>query len=192
MTKNAFEARRKQLEEEYFRKKDAQLVDKLKSVFHRKIDREGIRKATGITNETLLDNLVTMNLSGELMAAFRLYPLVEIAWADGEVDERETHAVLSAAEHHGVGRGTAAYAMLENALKNRPRDDSRKAWYLYATELRQVLNKRELEAFRDDLLEDARRVAEASGGLLNFAFTVSGNEKKVLEAIKRALTHEPS
>ncbi|HVN85539.1 MAG TPA: hypothetical protein VMW17_11905 [Candidatus Binatia bacterium] len=190
MTKNVFEARRKQLEEEYFRKKDAQLVDKLKSVFHRKIDREAIQEATGITNEGLLDNLVALNLSGESMAAFQLYPLVEIAWADGEVDEREIHAVLSAAERHGVGRGSAAFALLENALKNRPRDDSRKAWYLYAEELRKVLSAQELESFRNDLLDDARHVAEASGGILNLMFTVSGNEQKVLDAIKRALTHE--
>ena len=192
MTKDPFEARRKQLEEEYFRKKDAQLVDKLKAVFQKKIDKETIRKATGITDERLLDNLVALNLSGELMSTFKLYPLVEIAWADGVVDEREIRAVLAAAEHHGVAPGSAPYALLENGLRNRPRDDSRKAWYMYAAELRKVLNAQELETFRDDLLEDARRVAEASGGILNMAFTVSGNEQKVLNAIKRALTHEQS
>lgn len=190
MTKDPFHARGKQIEEEYFRKKDAHLVDKLKSVFHKKMDKETIRKETGITEERLLDVLLELNLNGESMAAFKLYPLVEIAWADGHVDEREAHAVLSAAEHHGLGRGSAPYALLENALKNRPRDDSRKAWYMYATELRKVLNEKELKTFRDDLVEDARRVAEASGGLLNLAFTVSGNERKVLDAIKRALTHE--
>ena len=192
MTKDLFDARRKQMEEEYFRKRDAQLVDKLKAVFHKKIDKETIRQTTGITDERLLDNLVALNLRGDVMSAFRLYPLVEIAWADGEVDERETRAVLAAAEHHGLAPGSPPYALLENALKNRPRDASRKMWYLYAAELCKALNPQELETFRNDLLEDARRVAEASGGILNMAFTVSGNERKVLDAIKRALTHEPS
>jgi len=190
MVKDAFEERRKGLEEEYFQKKEAQLVEKLKAVFQKKIDKETIRQTTGITNERLLDNLVALNLSGESMSAFMLYPLVEIAWADGVVDEREIKAVLGAAEHHGVARKSAAYAMLENLLKHRPGEDQRKVWYRYAAELRETLNAHELETFRDDLLEDARHVAEASGGLLNLAFTVSGNERRVLEAIKRALTPE--
>ena len=191
-TKDPFEARRKALEEAYFRKKDAQLVDKLKAVFHRTVDRESIRQATGITDERVLDNLVELSLSGEMMAAFRLYPLIEVAWADGGVDEREGRAVLAAVEEHGIPHGSRPHVMLENALKNRPREDSRKAWYMYADELRRVLSPEELTTFRDDLLDHARRIATASGGLLSVAFQVSTNERKVLEAIKRALTHNLS
>jgi len=79
--------------------------------------------------------------------------------------------------------------MLDNALKHHLRQDARKAWYAYAEALRKVLNPQELATFRSDLLENARRVAEASGGVLNLAFTVSGNEKRVLQAIERALSH---
>lgn len=192
MTKDLFAARRKQLEEEYFRTKDVQLVDKLKKVFHQKLDKETIRATTGITDERVLNNLVELNLSGETMAAFKLYPLIEMAWADGEVDEREIHAVLAAAEQHGIPRGSGPYVMLENALKHRLRPDARKAWYRLAEELRKVLNPQELATFRNDLLEYARKIAAASGGLLNLAFTVSANEQKVLDAIERALTHEQS
>lgn len=37
-----------------------------------------------------------------MMAAFQLYPLVEIAWADGDLSEEEARSVLAAAERHGV------------------------------------------------------------------------------------------
>ncbi len=188
MGRDAFEVRREGFEEEYFRTRDAKLVEKLKTVFHKKVDKESIRKATGITDERVLDNLVALNLSGDLMAAFRLMPLVEIAWADGTIDDREVEAVLAAAEQHGVARGSGAYAMLENALRTGPRPDSRKAWYLYAEELRKTLNPQELATFRRDLLEEARKVAAASGGILNVAFTVTPQEKKVIEAVERALT----
>ena len=190
MAKDPFEERRKSLEEQYFQKKEAQLVDKLKSVFNKKSDKESIRGTSGITDENLLDTLVTLELSGELMSAFQLYPLVEVAWADGKVDQREIRAVLDAADRYGVKKGTAAYALLEQALKNGPADESRKAWYQYAAELRKVLNEKELETFRNDLVEAARQVASASGGIVNLAFTVSGNEKKVLDAILRSLTTE--
>ena len=51
MTKDMFEARREAFEEELFRKKDAQLVDKLKGLFHQRLDREAIRPRTGVTDE---------------------------------------------------------------------------------------------------------------------------------------------
>jgi hypothetical protein len=192
MDKDAFEERRKAFEEEYFKKKDVQLVDRLKAVFHRKLDKESIRKTTGITNERVLDNLVRLSLSGEMMAAFKLYPLIEVAWADNVVDEREIRAVLDAAHDHGIVRGSAAHTLLENALKNRPNEDSRKAWYMYAAELRKTLSAQELATFRQDLLDYARRVAKASGGIFNMVFQVSHNEHQVLKAIEKALTSEAS
>lgn len=188
MTKDAFEARRRGFEEEYFRKKEAHLVDKLRKVFHQKIDKEAIRQKTGITDERVLDNLAALELSGDMMAAFQLFPLVEIAWADGQVDEHEVHAVLEALTQHGIARGSAPYAMVENALKNPVRPDARRAWLMFAEQLRKLLNPQELATFRDDLLQYARSVAEASGGLLNVAFTVSANEKRILDNIERALT----
>ncbi|MGH9419801.1 MAG: hypothetical protein ACRD3J_07505, partial [Thermoanaerobaculia bacterium] len=130
MTQDIFAERRKAFEEEHFRKQDEQLVDKLKTVFRRKIDREALRTTTGITDDRVLDNLVNLNLNGEMMAAFKLYPLIEVAWADGSADEREIRAVLASAEHDGVKPGSAPYVLLENALKNGPRDESRKAWYM--------------------------------------------------------------
>ncbi len=188
MTKDAFESRRVAFEEDYFQKKDAQLVAKLKQVFHRKLAKEELREATGIVDEAVLDTLVELNLNSNLLAAFELYPLIELAWADGGVDERERSAVLAAAAEHGIEARSSAYAMLENALGGKPRPDMRKAWHLYAAELRKVLTQPELETFRNDLLEYARRVAVASGGLLNIAFTTGAGEKEVLKTIERALT----
>jgi uncharacterized tellurite resistance protein B-like protein len=191
MAKDMFELRRTSFEEEYFRKKDAQQVDKLKAVFQKKLDREEIRQATGITDEVVLDRLLQLNLRGELMAAFKLFPLVEIAHADGQIDEREVRAVLEAARQQGIGPDSAAYAMLERALTEGPRADARKAWYMFAEELCKALSPEELGRFRHDLLGYAERVAEASGGILNIAFTVSANEAKVIRAIEQALTPKP-
>jgi hypothetical protein len=187
MPVDPFEARRKSFEEEYFRRKDAQLVDHLKSVFHRRIEREEIRNATGITDERVLDTLVALDLSGEMMAAFNLYPLVDLAWADGKPDERECRAILAAIKESGIAEGSAAYRMLDTALKNGPNPDARKAWYAYAAELKRTLSPAELATFRRDLLEHARAVAAASGGLLNIAFTVSASERRVLDTIEQAL-----
>ena len=115
MTKDIFEKREIYLEEEYFGKKEFALLEKLKGVFQKKVDKESIRKAASVTDEELLDRMVEIQLNGEMMAAFQLYPLVEIAWADGDLSEKEARSVLAAAERHGVRPGTKGYEMLDRA-----------------------------------------------------------------------------
>lgn len=188
MMSDAFERRRRSFEAEYFSRKEAHLVSRLKQVFSKKVDKEGVRQATGIKSERLLDALVALNLSGDLMAAFNLLPLVEIAWADGAVDDREVRALMTAMEQQGILPGTPAHSRLEFAIKHGPDPEAKKVWYLYAEELKSTLSAGELAEFRQDLLDTARTVANVSGGLLNIAFTVSPNEQRVLDAIAKALT----
>ena len=186
MSTDMFEARRKALEEAFFQKQNAELVDKIRTTFLRKATREELRKFTGISNEEVLDRLVALNVSGETLAAFNLLPLVEVAWADGKVDDKEREVIVNSLAEEGIHVGTTAYNLLLNALEHRPTVDGRKAWYAYAEELKHKLTAREREAFVSDLLRKAHAVAAASGGLLDLAFTVSPAEKRVLEAIEKA------
>ena len=187
MAKDIFKEREVYLEEVYYRKKQFELLEKLKSVFQKKIDKESIRKATGVTNEQLLDRLVDMQLNGELMAVFQLYPLIELAWADWDLTEREAKAVLAAGEKQGIRPGTRAYQMLEDRLHKGPDPEARKIWFLYAEELKKVLSPRELETFRNDLLERARGIVAGTGHLERLVLNVGG-ERKILKAIEQALT----
>jgi hypothetical protein len=184
---DAFETRRVGFEAEYFHKKDAQLVEKLKAVFDRKLDSESLKKATGISNPEVIDRLLAMNAKGELLLAFRLYPLVEMAWADGKADAKESKAVIEAAIKLGVPAKGAAIEAITDWMKRGPADDGRTAWYAFAGELRKTLTPAELETFRKDLLEGAKAVAKASGGLLGVAFEISASEQKVLDKIGNAL-----
>ncbi|HEY2774179.1 MAG TPA: hypothetical protein VGK20_09030 [Candidatus Binatia bacterium] len=188
MTKDFLDSRRRSIEETFFKNRDEELVGKLKKVFHQRIDKEEIRTRTGITDEAVLDNLVALDLSGEMIAAFKLFPLVEVAWADGHIREADAFAVRSAAKEHGIEPGSAASELLENALRDGPRRDARKAWYMFAAELCKVLDPAELAEFREDLLASAKKVAATSGGILDMVLNVSANEQKVLHAIARSLT----
>ena len=185
---DAFEGRRAGFEADYFHKKDAQLVAKLKSVFNRDQDREELRKSTGITNDEVLDRLAAVNAKGELLLVFRLYPLVEIAWADGKIDPKEARAVVDAAVKFGIPPTSAALKTLEDWLERGPTADGRTAWFAFAGELRKTLNAEELKNFKDDLMNGATAVAKASGGFLGMGFEVSPAEKKVLEKVADALT----
>jgi len=187
MERDIFQKREMYLEQEYFRKKEFELLEKLKAVFQKKVDKESISKATGITNEQLLDRLVEMQLNGELMGAFQLYPLVEIAWADGDLSESEARSVLAAGEEHGIRPGTRAYEFLERRLHEGPNPEARKVWFLYAEQLRKNLTPRELEVFREDLLARARAVVASTGHLERLLVDVGG-ERRIIAAIEKALT----
>jgi hypothetical protein len=187
---DAFGDRGRGSEEAYFRTKDAELVEKLRSVFQAKVDKEQIRRETGITNEEVLDRLVSAHLEGELLAAFKLYPLVEIAWADGSFDSKEADAVVYAAVKSGVPRDSKPMEHLQRWLHTGPTPDGKTLWRHFAKELRKTLSPAELETFRNDLLNRAHAVAEASGGILYTFLNMTKAKKKVLEEISRALTHD--
>ena len=65
--------------------------------------------------------------------------------------------------------------------------EARKAWYMYAAELRKALSPADLKTFREDLLKNAKDIASLSGGLLGAFFTVDSSEKLVLKKITDAL-----
>lgn len=183
-----FDARRRGFEEEYFRTRDAELVDKLKTVFRSKLDREELRKTTGITSDEVLDRLVKAHVRGELLTVFQLYPLVEIAWADGTVDPREAEAIVAAALKFGIPADGEAIARLREWIARGPTEDGRAAWRMFAGELRKTLTPQQLETFRTDLVGFAQSVAEASGGILGVAFKISHTEQRVIDTLTRQLT----
>ena len=189
---DAFDSRRSSFEEGYFRKKDAEMVEKLRQVFQAKVEREELRRQTGISSDEVLDRLMAVQVQGQMLSAFKLLPLVEIAWADGVCDKREADAVIAAAIKHGIPPDSVALARIKEWLERGPNPEARKAWYMYAQELRKVLSPAELKIFRDDLLLTAKQIAELSGGILSTFFTVSQNEKHVMKKMMDALSDHPA
>lgn len=185
---DAFHERGQSLEEGYFRTQDSELVDKLRKVFETKLATDQLSKATGITNPEVLERMVKLNVRGEMALVFKLFPLVEIAWADGSFDESESDAVIKAAVKFGVPADGEAMGRLKDWLKRGPTPEVRALWLMYANELRKTLTPAELHDFRDTLLKHARAVAEASGGVLGMFFAESKDEKKVIADIKKVLT----
>lgn len=185
---DAFESRRTGFETEYFHKQDEVVKAKLHKIFQQKMDREELRKTTGISNEEVLDRLLAVNAKGELLTAFRMYPLVEIAWADGTADAKETQAVVQAAQRMGVPAASAALQALQAWLKRGPTPDGRTAWYAFAGELRKTLTAEELAKFRQDLIDGAHAVAKASGGILGVAFEISRKEQAAIDTLSKALS----
>jgi len=185
MSEDGLHRRQKALEEEFFQRKNQQLRDKLRATFEQQVTREKLQAATGITDPQVLERLIALQVRGETMAAFALYPLVEVAWADGILAQAERDAILAAAAAEGIQPGSPGYETLEAAMTDGPTEARRKVWFAYAKDLAGRLDAAERTKVRDELLRRARKVAEASGGVLGIA-KVSAKEKKVLDTIAEA------
>ena len=120
-----------------------------------------------------------------------LVPLVQVAWADGRVDEREQEAVLQAAAEQGIDPGHPAYELLQNWLNEAPGPELFDKWQIYVQGLAQTLDAEAIRQLRADIMERAREVAECTGKLLGIGSGVSAAELRELKRLDLVfrLTH---
>jgi hypothetical protein len=178
--------RRKALEEEFFAKHNQQLLRQLRETTAAKAKHDALAAASGITDVAVLAQLAAVDLSSETVAALSLVPLVEVAWADGRLDDKERSALLAAAEHAGLSKDSASYQLLEEWLRQRPSPKLLAAWKAYVAALARMLDVQATQALKQDLLGRAREVAEAAGGFLGLGKRVSSAEQAVLTELEQA------
>ena len=123
MTKDEFGGdRRRVQEEEYFRKKDQELIEKQQQ---RKRDLATLRQIAeraGVADDDLLRDLQELGYTPETVSIIPLVPLLQMAWAEGSVSERERDLIIEAARARGVEKDSAADRQLAAWLANRPSD----------------------------------------------------------------------
>jgi hypothetical protein len=178
--------REKALEELFFEKENRKLLERIRAEAEQVSAKRGLKDLTGIRDEALLEKLVQLGIRPGKWAALALIPLVEVAWADGSVDERERRAVLSAADANGVAKDSAAYDLLEQWLAERPDAAYLGAWGEYIVALCAELGEAQRAALQREILGRARQVAEATGGILGLGKKVSDAEQRALDELKKA------
>ena len=82
MADNTLEERGRALENQFFDKENKAKLAAMKSKLEGQQTREELRKASGMTDEAVLDKLVSLGLRGNTIAALSLVPLIYVAWAD--------------------------------------------------------------------------------------------------------------
>ncbi|HKA14663.1 MAG TPA: hypothetical protein VKH41_06575 [Myxococcota bacterium] len=184
MSKEFLRDRRSAFEEIFFAKQDAKVLAQLRSEREKKAAREGLARATSIDDPDLLERLVELGLDARSWTALSLVPLVEVAWADGRVEERERKAVLTAARDHGLHRTAPGYVLLEHFLRKRPEASLFASWGAFMTELAAELSPSERAALSKEIVDRARKVAAAAGGILGLG-SISEAETRVLAALER-------
>lgn len=191
MTSNApdsMRARGQSLEEEFFRREDQKLLERLKQQRANESAREALAKASGIQSAAVLDKLMELKIGAETVAALSLVPLVEIAWCDGSLDAKERKAVLAQAAASGFAAGSAEHALLEAWLDRRPEPRLLAAWTHLVQGMCEPLAPAERAKLEASLLDRARAVANASGGVLGLGSKVSGAEAAMLKKLEAAFS----
>jgi len=176
--------RRKALEDSFFARENQKLLNRMRTERERANAIEALARQTQIKDTAVLEKLVDLGIDPATWAALSLVPLVEVAWADGEVQRREREAIMAAAAEQGITKGSSSFGLLESWLAQRPSATLFATWGEYSVELASKLEPAERRALREDLIERARKVAETAGGFLGIG-SVSEAEERVLAELEK-------
>ena len=177
--------RGKSLEDEFFRREDQRLLARLKELRSVEMSREALAKASGITKPEVLDRLLKLGIQAQTLAALSIVPLVEVAWADGALDANERRTVLEQAAATGIISASPAYGLLEAWLEHRPSQQLLDAWRDLVRAIREQIGPADADRLKAEIVERARVVARASGGLLGVGSKVSPAEAAMLASLER-------
>lgn len=172
------------LEEQFFKSLDNRLIEQLRQRTQIEQSAEAIAQLTGITDPALAQKIASLNITAETLAAFRLVPLVAVAWASDRIEANERMVIDEAVEKSGLDQ--SARELLGTWTKNRPGSELLDIWCQYAGVLIKSLDESQRKTLRDQILSQAQAVAEAAGGVLGFG-SVSPSEKATIDKIKKAL-----
>ena len=183
MSEVTLEERGRALENQFYEKENQQKLSAMKDKLDAQKTKDELRKASGMTDDAVLEQLVALGLRGNTIAALSLVPLVQVAWADGEIQANERTAILQGAHGKGLDRGKPGYELLETWLHQRPGDELFQAWEAYIKALASQLNDEQNRLLRNQIVGFAKMVAAAAGGLFGIA-KVSASEERVLKRIE--------
>jgi hypothetical protein len=186
--KDSLAERGRALEEDYFRKKDRELIERLRSVAADAKAREDLAAATRLNDPGVLQELHDLGFTPETISLLPLIPALQAAWAEGGVTAAERQLLMSLAHARGIAAGSPAEQQLAEWTTRRPDD----ALFAHANRLiRAMLDAGGLgDLTADDIVGQAEQIAAASGGVLGFG-RVSAEEKTLLAQLRQALQKKP-
>ena len=174
----------RQREEEYFRKRDKELIERMRAAAQAEQNRKNLQNASGIQDTALLRDLEELGFTPETLPLLPLVPVLQVAWAEGGISAAERTMIINLARSRGITADSPADAQLTDWLDRRPSDETfRKAGRLIAAMLD---HPGTLTVDSEDLLAYCEQIAAASGGILGIG-KVSAEERAALQQIAHQL-----
>jgi hypothetical protein len=181
---NPLAERGRSLEEDYFRKKDRELLERMRTAAAADEARKQLGSATGLAGADV-EELRALGFTPDTISLLPIVPLLQVAWAEGGVDAQERALIVQLARSRGITEGSAADAQLTRWMAEAPPASV----FAGATRLVSAM----IDApgagaglTRDELVAYCERVAAASGGFLGMK-KISAEEKALLTTISQDL-----
>lgn len=182
---DVFKQRGKALEAAYFSAKDQQLLEVLRRRLTAEEAEELLAAATGVREEIAVRELAGVS-DLHFLAALGIFPLVAVAWCDGEMNEEERKAVLTAAHNLGVSHGSPSHQLLERWLQSCPADNAIQLWSNYVHAICKTLEPETVAKLKQGVIGRAEGVALAAGGFLGLGNKISAKEQACLDELAMA------
>ncbi len=181
--KDAFKERGRGQEEEYFRRQEQELIEKMRARQAAEAEREQLAAAIGMADEEALKDLQELGYTRETVSLLHLAPLVQVAWADGAVQHNEREQLIQIARLRGITEGSEADTQLATWLVQRPTEEffARTLRIIHA--MLDAMPAVHREASRRDLVAFCLTIASASGGLLGLGEKISDEERAAISRI---------
>jgi tellurite resistance protein len=174
-------------EEEYFRRKDRELVEKMRLAAAAQEARQELEARSGIHDPAVLQELEALGFTPDTVSLLPLVPIVQVAWAEGGVSAEERQLIEQFARERGIEPGGPAANKLASWLEIQPSEEV----FARATHLIRAMLDDPAGPQKDlrieDLIHRCESIAAASGGLLGFR-KISAEERSLLQQIEAALT----
>jgi hypothetical protein len=190
-TKDAFADRKRTQEEEYFRKKEQELIERRRRRTALEGERQDMAQVVGVADKEILREIQECGFTRDTGLLLYLVPIVQIAWAEGKVTNRERKLVFEAARAQGVEEDSLAYQKLSDWLMERPAEEFfDKSLHL----IRMVLQTFPREIQQDskiNLFSYCTQVAEASGGTAGFlggGYRICDEERTAIKRVAAELS----
>ena len=174
------------IEDDFFFRQTTDLLHHLKVEESRMEVRQQLALASGITNESILNDLLEHDVTASTAAALPLAPLILTAWADGSMEPEERTAIYKAMSDFGLTPSHPAYEQLEIWMDEAPEPSLFDIWLIYIGGLYQSMDEASFEEWKNRILDRAQFVAAAAGGFMGLGFRVSASEKAMLAKLESA------
>ncbi len=174
-------------EEEYFWKKDQELIAKMRRAAEADSARRELGARAGLDDPELLKELEALGFTVDTVALLPLMPLVQIAWAEAGVSPAERQLIVKLARARGIAEGSPADRQLSAWLTSPPDEQV----FVRARRLIRAMLASPTSAASnlsaDELVKYCESIAAASGGILGLN-KVSAEERAVLAQLAGDLT----
>lgn len=175
----------------YFLQQERQLLERMRRKSEQEAHTLRLMEAFGTRQQEVARELAELGFDLETAGLLYLVPLIQTAWSDDDISEKERRMLLEIAALHGIKTGTAPHGRLTAWLTERPSDQF---FGVSLRAIKAILGDRPLEEARlmgQDLVSYCTRIASASGGFLGLVSRISPEEEALLAQLARELEVHP-